>query len=217
MKSLLAADREANLNLAFRLAEEHFGIPTLLDAQDLMSPNVDERSVMTYVGEYAYYFAHPELQKVMKEKRRSRKSNIVSTTSAATATNKNIVPNEVEDDNNNNNNNDDDDESSVAPPIEDVEVFDWDSLRMQGYLTKQDPSGWVKFWRRRWFLLLVSSVDRTGEFFTCFLILFSQHREVVCSTMPLNHMARFVSLPRRSFRWRSPRRLSRTRLASAAS
>ncbi|KAL5482450.1 AIN1_2 [Sanghuangporus weigelae] len=51
-------DRHANTRLAFRIAEEHLGIPQLLDVEDLCdSSRPDERSVMTYVASYFHAFS----------------------------------------------------------------------------------------------------------------------------------------------------------------
>ncbi len=43
---------EDNLHLAFEIAEKEFGIPKLLEAGDVLSPNADERSIITYVSEF---------------------------------------------------------------------------------------------------------------------------------------------------------------------
>lgn len=56
--SLNKADRHANTKLAFRIAEEHLGIPQLLDVEDLCdSAKPDERSVMTYVASFFHAFS----------------------------------------------------------------------------------------------------------------------------------------------------------------
>ncbi|PAV17111.1 actin cross-linking [Pyrrhoderma noxium] len=56
--SLNKADRHANTKLAFRIAEEHLGIPQLLDVEDLCdAARPDERSVMTYVASYFHAFS----------------------------------------------------------------------------------------------------------------------------------------------------------------
>jgi len=52
------ANAAENLELAFRIAEEHLGIARLLDVQDLTNvARPDERSVMTYVSEYFHCFS----------------------------------------------------------------------------------------------------------------------------------------------------------------
>lgn len=56
-----------NLSLAFSLAEEHFGIPQLLDPRDLVDSKPDELSVMTYISEYFHVYMNIE---------RSRKADI---------------------------------------------------------------------------------------------------------------------------------------------
>ncbi|KAL0961007.1 hypothetical protein HGRIS_006000 [Hohenbuehelia grisea] len=51
-------DRHANTRLAFQVAEEHLGIPQLLDVEDLCDSNrPDERSVMTYIASYFHAFS----------------------------------------------------------------------------------------------------------------------------------------------------------------
>jgi len=55
---------EGNLNLAFQLAEERLGIPPLLDAEDMVSPDPDsrpdEQCLMTYVSEFPGAFEQME-------------------------------------------------------------------------------------------------------------------------------------------------------------
>ncbi|EJC97825.1 actin cross-linking [Fomitiporia mediterranea MF3/22] len=56
--SLDKTDRHANTRLAFRIAEEHLGIPQLLDVEDLCeAARPDEKSVMTYVASYFHAFS----------------------------------------------------------------------------------------------------------------------------------------------------------------
>ncbi|OJT14685.1 Alpha-actinin-like protein 1 [Trametes pubescens] len=54
-------DRHGNTRLAFQIAEEHLGIPQLLEVADLCdSQHPDERSVMTYVAGYFHAFSSME-------------------------------------------------------------------------------------------------------------------------------------------------------------
>ncbi|KAM0755557.1 actinin-like protein [Meredithblackwellia eburnea MCA 4105] len=47
-----------NTKLAFRVAEEHLGIPQLLDVEDVCGPRrPDEKSVMTYVAQFFHAFS----------------------------------------------------------------------------------------------------------------------------------------------------------------
>ncbi|OZJ03938.1 hypothetical protein BZG36_02934 [Bifiguratus adelaidae] len=52
------SDRHGNTQLAFDVAQEHLGIPKLLDVEDVCDiAKPDERSVMTYVAEYFHAFS----------------------------------------------------------------------------------------------------------------------------------------------------------------
>ncbi|CAJ0934140.1 unnamed protein product [Ranitomeya imitator] len=46
-----------NLNNAFNVADTKLGISKLLDAEDVVIPHPDERSIMTYVSLYYHYFS----------------------------------------------------------------------------------------------------------------------------------------------------------------
>ena len=43
-------DQERNLSVAFELAEQELGIPKLLDAKEVMTGHVDERSLVLYTS-----------------------------------------------------------------------------------------------------------------------------------------------------------------------
>jgi len=53
----------ANLNMAFDTAEKTFGVPKLLDADDVASGQVDERSLILYSSLYFHAFLAKEQQK----------------------------------------------------------------------------------------------------------------------------------------------------------
>ena len=59
--TLSAQNGLANCELGIRLAEEHFGIPRILEAAVLNDPDVDELSVMTYIS----FFCKPVAEKLM--------------------------------------------------------------------------------------------------------------------------------------------------------
>lgn len=59
--ALPKSDAHACTSLAFRVAQEHLGIPQLLDVEDLCdAKKPDERSVMTYVAQYFHAFSSME-------------------------------------------------------------------------------------------------------------------------------------------------------------
>ncbi|KAF7964751.1 hypothetical protein HWV62_3272, partial [Athelia sp. TMB] len=51
------SDRHGNTARAFRVAEEHLGIPQLLEVEDLCDNKPDERSVMTYIASFFHAFS----------------------------------------------------------------------------------------------------------------------------------------------------------------
>lgn len=53
----LGDDAQANAAIAFQAAEQNFGIPQLLDPEDIDVPKPDEKVVMTYVAELYKYFS----------------------------------------------------------------------------------------------------------------------------------------------------------------
>ena len=56
-ESLSAEDPRGNAAKAFDVAEQNFGIPQLLEPQDIDVPKPDEKVVMTYVAELYKYFS----------------------------------------------------------------------------------------------------------------------------------------------------------------
>ncbi|KAK4047110.1 hypothetical protein OIO90_006312 [Microbotryomycetes sp. JL221] len=52
-----AAHAEANIQLAFDVAEKHLGIPQLLEVSDVNGRRPDEKLIMTYVAQYFHAFS----------------------------------------------------------------------------------------------------------------------------------------------------------------
>lgn len=67
-QTLNAKSKEPNLNHAFDLAEQHLGIPKLLDAADMVMMRPDEKSVMTYVSFFWKAFAANKRKKIAGER-----------------------------------------------------------------------------------------------------------------------------------------------------
>ncbi|XP_073494936.1 spectrin beta chain, non-erythrocytic 5 isoform X1 [Phyllobates terribilis] len=63
-----------NLNNAFNVADTKLGISKLLDAEDVVIPHPDERSIMTYVSLYYHYFSKMKQGQTVQK----RISNIMS-------------------------------------------------------------------------------------------------------------------------------------------
>lgn len=61
-QACLGKSNAENLQLAFETAEEHIGIPQLLDVADVDCDQIDEKSVLTYVLEYFHAFANEGLK-----------------------------------------------------------------------------------------------------------------------------------------------------------
>lgn len=60
--SCLEKSNAENLELAFSVADDHLGIPRLLDVSDVDCDAIDEKSVLTYVLEYFHAFANEGLK-----------------------------------------------------------------------------------------------------------------------------------------------------------
>ena len=141
MKCVDPENKEENLKRSFKLAEEQFQIPPLLESEDVLNENPDERVIMTYVSQYALYFENPQLQK----KNQFRQSQSFQSPSSS------ILQSKIEQQQQQQKEKEEDEDEPI--PIAEVEEFEWDSLRMCGFLLKQDPSGIIKLWRRKWFIL----------------------------------------------------------------
>ncbi|QRV77667.1 Calponin homology (CH) domain [Ceratobasidium sp. AG-Ba] len=64
-----ATARYANTKLAFDVAEQHLGIPQLLDVEDLCDAKPpDERSVMTYIASYFHAFSSMDQQETVSRR-----------------------------------------------------------------------------------------------------------------------------------------------------
>lgn len=57
--SLDKSDHKGNMELAFKIATEDIGIPSLLDVEDVCDvAKPDERSMMTYIAYWFHAFSH---------------------------------------------------------------------------------------------------------------------------------------------------------------
>ena len=59
-----------NLAAAFDIAEKHLGIPKLLEPQDVVEGNVDERSLVLYISLYFHAFTAKQQQQVIENEKR---------------------------------------------------------------------------------------------------------------------------------------------------
>ncbi|KAF8606856.1 hypothetical protein BDV93DRAFT_488758 [Ceratobasidium sp. AG-I] len=67
--SLDKTDRYTNTRLAFEVAEQHLGIPQLLDVEDLCDAKPpDERSVMTYIASFFHAFSSMDQQETVSRR-----------------------------------------------------------------------------------------------------------------------------------------------------
>ncbi|KAM5130020.1 spectrin beta chain, non-erythrocytic 5 [Mantella aurantiaca] len=66
--SLLPIKPMYNLNNAFNVAETKLGISKLLDAEDVIIPHPDEKSIMTYVSLYYHYFSKMRQGKTVQKR-----------------------------------------------------------------------------------------------------------------------------------------------------
>jgi hypothetical protein len=67
--ALPKSDPHACTRTAFQVAEQHLGIPQLLDVEDLCDrAKPDERSVMTYVAQYFHAFSSMEQAEVVSRR-----------------------------------------------------------------------------------------------------------------------------------------------------
>lgn len=118
--------------MAFDLAEKNLSIPKLLDVQDMLNvAKPDERSIIVYISEFVHYYIN-QLEK---------KPPTASTTPSTVVK---VVDEVIEE------------EEIISEsnelPISNVDSFNWEEVRADGYLYKQDV-GWFKFWKKKWFSL----------------------------------------------------------------
>jgi len=142
---LLQEKKQENLSLALQIGDSEFGVPKMLDVEDILNDTIDERSVMAYISTIAYNFqvANGLIRSNSGVQMRHTFSNSTST---------------------------DELDESDEMQIEDVASFTWEELHIevhntlhiwekknlslhQGFLLMQDPSGFLRFWRKKWLSL----------------------------------------------------------------
>ena len=69
--SLDQSEKEKNLTNAFEIAEQKLGIPKLLDPEDLLSGNADERAVILYSSMFFHAFIADEEKRKLVEQKKS--------------------------------------------------------------------------------------------------------------------------------------------------
>eukprot|EP00761_Pharyngomonas_kirbyi_P011626 gb/GECH01011652.1/.p1 GENE.gb/GECH01011652.1/~~gb/GECH01011652.1/.p1 ORF type:complete len:868 (+),score=306.88 gb/GECH01011652.1/:1-2604(+) len=67
-ENLSKSNPKDNLELAFKVADEKLDIPSLLDAEDMVSVKPDDKSVMTYVAQYWKKFASKQKEQTAGDK-----------------------------------------------------------------------------------------------------------------------------------------------------
>ncbi|KAF2356291.1 Calponin domain [Trinorchestia longiramus] len=64
LQSMSGASNKDRLELAFKLAERHLGVASLLDAEDVDVDKPDEKSVMTYVAQFLNKYPEPGISPI---------------------------------------------------------------------------------------------------------------------------------------------------------
>ena len=106
-------------------------MPKLLDVDDIVHvTKCDERSIITYLSQFVALDLQP-LKKVEAQQSEVKQEEVK------------VVEQNEEDQH---------EEISEEVPVSEIQTFDYEEVKLDGFLYKQDV-GWFKFWKKKYFVL----------------------------------------------------------------